>query len=101
MMTHDCAVNPNETQRDEECVQMTHETFEAVVNAPATSEELSMTQLINGVVQHKNSSLLLKSIVHRMILIDWEGTQETINQAVHNHMMVEDAVLLDMKIKES
>ena len=79
---------------------MTTEDFEQVVNAPATAEELSMAQLINGVVQHKCSGLILKSIIHRMILIDWEGTQETINQAVHNHLMVEEAVLLDMKIKE-
>ena len=93
-------IDDHEINLDPLCKQMTVETFEQVVNEPATSEELSMTQLINGVVQHKNSSLLLKSIIHRMILIDWEGTQDTINQAVHNHLMVEDAVLLDMKIKD-
>lgn len=93
-------IDDHEINLDPLCSQMTAETFEAVVNEPATPEELSMTQLINGVVQNKNASLLLKSIIHRMILIDWEGTQETINQAVQNHVMVEEADLLDMKVKD-
>lgn len=85
---------------DRECEQMTVETFERVVNEPATAEELSMTQLINAVVNHKQANLLLKGILNRMISIDWESTQHAINQAAFNHQSVEDATLLDMKVRD-
>jgi len=91
----------SEFEIDKECEQMTLETFEHVVNQPATSEELSMTQLINGVTQHKFAPLLLKAILNRMIFIDWEVTQETINQAIQNHPWVEECVMLDMNIRDN
>jgi hypothetical protein len=84
---------------DRECERMTIETFEKVIDAPATKEELNFKEIIYLVVYHPKASLLLKGIIHRMINFDWEGTQETINQAIHNHQEVEECQLLDIKMR--
>lgn len=77
--------------------QMTIETFEQVVNQPATREELRAVEIVDAVVKNKNSDLILKSIINRMLSQDWEGTQSVINDAVFHHPKTgKETTLLDI-----
>lgn len=98
MKPNPALLDDHEMNMDPLCEQMTVETFEAVVNKPATGDELSASHLASAVVTHKISSLVFKSILHQMMSLDWEGTQQLINETVINQSGVDgvQTALLDI-----
>lgn len=100
-MTHDCAIDPHEKERDPLCEQMTHETFEQVVNAPATKEELRAVELADTILKHPIRSLILKRVVNGMLNENAiQELEEAINEACVNHPEVETVECLDILMRD-
>jgi alpha-tubulin suppressor-like RCC1 family protein len=95
---HDCLPQPTEELEE----KMTRETFENVINQPATFEEISASKLAEAVLEHPLTRLILKRIVNGMLSNCYEQTlEETINEAVINHPKVDPiSTLLDIKLRD-
>lgn len=95
---HDCLPQPAEELEK----KMTRETFESVINAPATFEEISATKLAEAVLEHGLTNLILKRIVNEKLNRgEWQQLEDTINEAVINHSSVDgQTVCLDIKLRD-
>lgn len=109
MMTYDCADAPgNDFLKHHpacdchKCLdfekEITRKTFEMVMEAPATAEEKSIWALATEVVTHKNSMLILKSIVYQMLHHSGQEFEDTLNQAVTNHPTVDPEMTICLDI---